>query len=763
MEIEKKIEWLKPERVLKLTNSYKSSFGLNRLFVIGLGKNGVDCALQCKHITEKRFGTDESKVRYLAIAEDKYLADASCEGTVLAENEQIPVIPEEAIYKYLNNPARLPQYALDWFDNGLKNYSPAAPVYGLTKRQCGRVALFHNIKNIIKVIGDAIAAFNGSDKSLEIVITGNMGDVFFGGMFIDLAYILGKMFSICSYPVKVTCYMFAPDTAVLFESDQREQGNYFANTILTKQELDMFQCNKRHFSQQYASSFEVVSDKVPFNAVFILAADQNYRYTLSYAAEKILNRMEILFSKDDDAERIMSYNMLRPNDSHDFRYLSCAAKVSEVPLGKIMTYLCIKVFTLINHALNKNNVGLPLLEHYSKLSTPDERFLAQKAGDLPALEFDERINPVFSARSLKTSSDGANEYVEKWIDRVASSTERGAEICCEEIVNTIIKVCEEAKSDFSKGPFYAEELVKKCIAALRVASVKITSDVEDMREQVERSRNLERTAYMKIKSTPLFVGKAVEQYLFELREYANAACKVRTDDTLLEFYKNVSDKLTDYLENDLGKATEAFVNIAVNRKAIIEEISADTSEFSCVMDAFSLNDEDVRAKLDELVESVSEDTLSKALVASGILSVDEEDETGLARSVVNIVLQCFDSLLSMSFGELCEYFGKRDIIHKSVDNCIESVSVKAPMGDDFAIDRVICPKATKQDDIAGLRAVYTGMNYIWNGSVMNHTVAVSQIKADVQLDKFPDYDQWENMHYAYVNDSLKKHGIHIFR
>ena len=62
MEIEKKIEWLKPERVLKLTNQYKSLFGINRLFVIGLGKNGVDCALRCKHITEKRFGTDDKKV-----------------------------------------------------------------------------------------------------------------------------------------------------------------------------------------------------------------------------------------------------------------------------------------------------------------------------------------------------------------------------------------------------------------------------------------------------------------------------------------------------------------------------------------------------------------------------------------------------------------------------------------------------------------------------------------------------------------------------
>ena len=32
----------------------------------------------------------------------------------------------------------------------------------------------------------------------------------------------------------------------------------------------------------------------------------------------------------------------------------------------------------------------------------------------------------------------------------------------------------------------------------------------------------------------------------------------------------------------------------------------------------------------------------------------------------------------------------------------------------------------------------------------------------VQLEKFSGYELWENMHYAYVNDSLKKHGIRIF-
>lgn len=763
MEIEKKIAWLMPERVMKLTDKFKSLFGINRLFVIGLGKNGVDCALRCKHITEKRFGTDDKKVRFLGIAEDKYLESASCEGTALSAIECIPVVPEEAIYKYLNNPARLPQYATEWFDSGLKNYSPATPVYGLTKRQCGRVALFHNIKSIIHSIGEAMSAFAGSDKSLEIILTGNMGDVFFGGMFIDMAYILKKLFSDVPYPVKVNCYMFAPDTAVMFEDDQREQGNYFANTILTKNELDKFQCMKKPFVQKYTSSFEVNSDKPPFNACFIAAAEKNYEYTLDSAAEKILNRMEILFTKDDDAERIMAYNMLRSNDSHDFRYLSYGVQVCEIPLGKIMSYLCIKVFTLINHELNKNNVGEMLLGHYSSIATPDERFLAQKGGDLPALDFDERINPAFSTRALKISSDSADEYVDTWLKRIMASTEKGAAICLEEISSSIIKVCEEAKSDFSKGPFYAEELIRKCLHQLRVSSAKITADMDDLSDQVERSKNLARTAYMKVKTSPLFVGKAVEQYLYELREYANSNCKLKTGSTLVQFYGDLSDKLTEYLENDLHKTAEAFENIAVNRKAIFEEITRDDSDISCAFDAISLTDKQVTDKLDKLVEEVPADLLSKAFVQSGILELPPEDETALAKAVVNIVLKCFSSFLSKSFSEFCEFFGKKDIIRFSVDKCIERVNVCAPVGDDFDLNRVICPKSTKQDDIAELRAKYNGMHYIWNGSVMNMSTSVSRIMADVQLDKFPDYVQWENMHYAYVNDSLKKHGIHIFR
>lgn len=762
MEIEKNVAWLKPERVLKLTDQHKNLFGSNRMFIIGLGKNGVDCALRCKHITEKRFGTDSKKMRYLGIGESKYLESAECEGTILTEEERVSVVPEDAIYKYLNSPGRLPEYAQSWFDDGLKNYSPAAPIYGLNKRQCGRIALFHYINMIIKRISESMAAFCDSDKAVEVVLTGNAGDIFFGGMFIDIAYILKKLFETAPYPVKVNCYMFMPDTAVLFEYDQREQGNYFANSILTKKELDKFQCNKTAFNQKYTASFEVSSDKVPFNAVFITRAEKNYSYTLDMTAEKILNRMEIIFTKDDDAERIMSYNMLKQNESHDFRYLAFNVNVREIPLGDIVSYLCIKVFTLINHSLNKNNVGLSLLKEYGAMVTPDEKMLAQKGGDCPALDFDENINPCFSAKALKVSNEGAEEYITKWLDRITASTEKGSDFACDEILNRVTKFCDEAKVDFSKGPFYAAELLRKCLADLRVAIAKVNADITDMEEQVLRSRKLVDEAYKKIKTIPLFLAKNAEQYIFELKEYAECSCKLRTGGTLKNFYQSVYDQLNEYLENVIGKATEAFESVAVNRKSIIEEFSRDTSEIFCAVKSFTLNTEGVTDKLDKLVEEIPESKLSEALVESGILDVSLEDEKALPSAVLNIVLKCFPEFLSKNFAEMGEFFGVEEPIRNSVKECIDSVDVWTPVTDDFALNRVVCPKPTRQDDVIALRGEYTGMNYIWNGSVLNMTTAVSQIKAGIKLEEFPDYDQWENMHYAYVNDSLKKHGLHVY-
>lgn len=760
MEIGQKTEWLKPERIQKLYDGQKSHFGMNRLLIIGIGRNGTDCALHCMHITEKRFGRDPKKVRFLCIGEQKQLESASYEGSVPGDGDVIPIVPEEAIYKYLNNPAKLPQDALDWFDQGLKNYSPATPTYGLTKRQCGRIALFHNLKPLIKLCGRILADFGGGDKPLDIIITGNLGDTFFGGMFIDIAYIMGRLFADVPYPVKINSCLFAADTASLIETDGRDIGGYSANTIVTKSELDKFQVHHRHFHQKYSASFEVDTDKPPFNACFLIPADASYELTMNTAAEKILSRMEVLFSKDDDAERIMSYNMLKADESHEFRYLAFGMRGEEIPLGKIMAYLGIKLFTRLNHTLNANNVGLEQLSRYKALVTPNAEYVASKSGNVPKLDFDERMNPAFSAKSVKGNGEEALSAVETWLSALRSAVINGAPECAKSIAESIIGDCENAKTDFGKGPFYAQEILKKCFAEIRVASAKLKADLEDMKEQVERTRILERNAMKKVKSA-IFVNKAVEQYLFELNGYAEASAAVGTAKPMIDFFDQLHGLLNDYYTNVLQKAIDPFEQISVNRGGIIDSIDAEYEGSSCVGEMFPL-DEKVRGKLDELSESVPREKLEQYFRESGILNLPEDDEKALARAVTRILRQCFEKELSMDSVEMCEYFGIESCISGAIKNCIDGAAVKTPVTDNFSITRVICPRSVRQEDIAELRKTHHGISYIWNGSVCAHFTGAAAICAGAQLEDFKGYQQWENMHYAYVNDSLKKHGIHIF-
>ncbi len=762
MEIEQKTEWLKPERIEKLYEGHKSLFGMNRLFIIGIGKNGTDCALRCMHLTQRRYGNDPRRVRFLCIGEQKQLSESSYEGTVPSDGFILPIAADEAIYKYLNDPAKLPEYTLSWFDKGLKNYSPATPTYGLTKRQCGRLALFHCIGEILELAGGALKDFGGSDKPLDIVLAGNLGDTFFGGMFIDLAYILGKLFESSSYPVRINAYLFAADTAALIEADSRDIGHYSANTIVAKSELDKFQCHKRRFSQKYSDSFEVDSDKPPFSACFLIPAEKSYDLTMSKAAEKILNRMEILFSKDDDAERILSYNMLRPDASHEFRYLAYDVSAAEIPAGKIMSYLGIKLFTRLNHTLNQNSVGEMQLNRYAALVSPTMELVASKGGQDPRLEFDERTTPAFSAKSIRGGEE-ALSFVEKWLSSMKAAIKKGTPICVKEISDRIIADCEAAKTDFAKGPFYAQEILKKCFAVLRVSAAKIRAEQSDNAEQVERARKLERGAMNKVKTSALFVNKAVEQYLFELKGYADASLAVCTAKPMLEFYQALTDRLNEYGTTVLQKAIDPFEQISVNKGGIIEEINADPSDRSCVSEAFSLKDEGVLAKLDELSDSIPEELLEKYFKESGILSLPEDDEKALAAAVVTILRKCFSEQLSMNYGEMCEYFGVSGGMSSTLKGCIDRAKVSAPVSDSMSITRIICPKSVRQEDIAELRRQYKGVGYIWNGSVCLHETAAAAVCGGAQLEKFSGYQQWENMHYAYVNDSLKKHGIHIFR
>lgn len=205
----------------------------------------------------------------------------------------------------------------------------------------------------MKLTGEAIADFSGSDRSLEIVITGNLGDVFCGGMFIDLPYILAKLFSDAPYPVKFTGTSLRRTQPRWSKLISATSAAIRRTRSVAEAGLDKFQLHRKRFTQKYSRTFEVDSDKPPYSACFLIPAADSYDLTMSRTAEKILNRMEIIFSKDDDAERIISYNMLRPEAAHDFRYLAFNVMACEIPTGKIMSYLAIKLFERLTARLTE--------------------------------------------------------------------------------------------------------------------------------------------------------------------------------------------------------------------------------------------------------------------------------------------------------------------------------------------------------------------------------------------------------------------------
>ncbi len=760
MDNEKLIDWLKPDRIMKLYAGRKTRFGTKRLYVVGIGKNGTECLMRCKHIAENRYKTDNTKIRFLAVGEDKMLDAAEFCGSVLRDEEKLRIVPDDAIYKYLNAPERLPETALSWFDTGLKNYTPAKPAYGLQKRQCGRVALFHYFNDLLKIFGDAISAFSDSNAPLDIVVTGNMGDAFFGGMVIDIGYILKSLFETAKYPVNVTAYMFAGDTSKLFEKDSRELGNYYANTIVTKAELDSFQCRKTRFSQKYTQSFAVDTDKPPYSACYINAAESTYEATLEAAALKILSECEIVYVRDDDADKIMSYNML--GKEHSFRYLACDTAVNEIPMGRIMSYLSVKLFMSFNRMLNKNSVSSMEMGKLIGKLTPNAQFLASKAGVLPKLEFNEELNPLFSVKSLKNGMEASRRYVSDNVEKFAELCRNGSDIVLPAVFDEVVSICEEAKNNFDKGPFYAVEVVKKSLAELRVAIAKIKTEMEDIGETMAREERMVKVSYKKIKNFPTFIAsRMTEEYMAWLDEWGEYKKTEVTAGIVKEFYETLYAKIDEYYKVNLLKSAEMFERIPVNREKILTGESP--YEGFGVTEAFDIFTPEIKSALDKMVDGLPESTRLMAFKRSDLMNVDKGDEMHFPRELVHIVQSCFASFFDQSYEEFCQFFNVEASEAAAIGECLERAAVKTPASDEPALTRMICPKDAPAGELAPLRAVHKGISDIWNDSAADRMVSVVQIKGNVTLNGFKGYEQWENMRYAYVNDSLKKHGIHIFR
>ncbi|MCI5578585.1 MAG: hypothetical protein MR364_03675, partial [Oscillospiraceae bacterium] len=115
----KEYEWLKPDRIMKLYRGSKSAFGTKKLFVVGVGRNGVDCLMRAKHISENRFQKDKTRIRFLGIGVNELVDNAEFCGSVLDNDEKLPIDPDASIYAYLNDPEKLSEIEKDWFDEGL--------------------------------------------------------------------------------------------------------------------------------------------------------------------------------------------------------------------------------------------------------------------------------------------------------------------------------------------------------------------------------------------------------------------------------------------------------------------------------------------------------------------------------------------------------------------------------------------------------------------------------------------------------------------
>ena len=757
-------EWLKPDRVMKLYRGSKSAFGTKRLFVIGIGKNGVDCLMRAKHIAENRFQKDKTRIRYLGIGVNELVDNAEFCGSVLEDGEKLSIDPDEAIYAYLNAPEKMTEFMKEWFDEGLKNYTPNKPVYGLQKRQCGRLALFHYFGSIMKLFGSALTGFGTNDRPLEIALVGNLGDAFFGGMMLDIGYILRTLFETVTYPVTIVTYMFAGDTSEFTEKEGRDLATAYANTIVSKSELDMFQSRKKRFWQQYNNAIEISSDKPAFTACYITNAEATYEETMEKTALKIMCEPGNIFAQDDDAEKIMSYNMLDKEGSHAFRYLAFSSAVNEIPLGKIVSYVSLKMLGKYMWTLRQRSIGEMELGKISGKVAPNAMLLASKAGDIPKIVYTENLNPLFSLHSLKNGSEASKRYVNDKLKETAELCRNGADMMVEELSGQIKKLCENAVLDREKGPYYALEIIKACLQKLTEASKNLEQQIMNIDDDVSREEKLLAAVYKKLKGTPTFMAqKYIESYVDQMKNYAKYRNIQLTGSVVKDFYSRLYDELNKYSDESLRTRTVVFDRIADNTNDILYGESPYLGfGVKEAFDPLSPENAEIRAVLDRMVESVSDDTMALAFKRADLLSAALKGTKELISELLVLVDICVGEFTEKSYDEACQYFTIQNSLASGISDCFERVAITTPTTENVPLTRVICPAKINPSEIAPLHARHKELNDIWNTSASSYSVSIVRIQGAVKLSAFKDYEQWENMRYAYVNDSLKKHGIHIF-
>lgn len=757
MDMDERLEWLMPNRIMKTVNDFKSPVGGSRLFIIGIGMNGVDIALRCKDFAENFCDFDSQTIRFLGIDLAENLKSSEYCGSKLLDTERIEIDPEEAIYPYLNAPERLPEPVREWFDEGLFNYTQKTPVYGRSKRQCARLCVFHYIDKIMNEFKRAHTDFSKGKKPLEIMLAGNLGDPFFGGMAVDLAYIARSVFGSVSYSARICAHMLTADTAPLQGLSGRDLAAFYANTVVTKSELDGFQSKRCRFTQTYSPKVALQCDSSPFSICSIYAAESTYDLTADKVAVRIMSDFSIPYTQDGDIDKKLTNNMLCRDKKRRFNYITGESVFNIVPVTKIFCYLSLKILDKLDGYLCKNTISEMELGLLKAKVCPDALILASKAGSVPKFEFDEIINPLFSFESLKRGCNASMKYVTDRLETIQNLCESASEGYSQELCDYVVKICEDAVFDIKKGPRYAEGIVKGCLKALKERSEKIRSAFGEIDEDVSRAEANLKAFHRKLKAPGFIAKKAVEPYIDKLKEFTELKKLQLTGWIMVAFYDKLGLLLDKYANEKLCKMTNVFnsAKMLLDSDAILKN----PPQNGFVHEIFDPSTEKAREVLDRVVSSLSADKEEMVFKRIILQTLYRGDSAAIAREISRIAATCFSELFSKGIDKLNDEFGGGKTLANVLTDCVSNILIATPTDSEQAITRIVLPKECESCNYRES----AGEEMLVNVSTMRNAAFVTQVKGGVRLDKFRDYEQWENMRYAYVNDSLKRQGIHIFK
>lgn len=757
MDFDERMEWLSPNRIMKTIRGLKNPVCGRRLFIIGIGKNGVDVTLRCKDFAENYCDFDQHSIQFLGIDLSNNLKSVEYNGSTLINTERIEIDPDAAIYPYLNDPNLLPESTREWFDDGLFNYTQNKPVYGATKRQCARLCVFHYLGKLMNHFERARDDFSEGKIPLEIVVTGNLGDAFFGGMVIDLAYIIRSIFESVSYSVRICAHLLAADTAPLQGLTGRDLAAFYANTVVAKSELDSFQCKRRKFAQTYSPGVALQSNSSPFSACNIYAADETYDSTADRLAVRIMSNFSAPKAQNNDIEKKCSYNMLNPGAKRIFRYITGVSVINVVPIAKMLCYLSLKTVVELDAFLSKNTMNSTDLGILKGKVCPDALMLASKAGEIPRFEFDETFNPLFSYESLKRGSNASMKYVTDRLETIQSLCESASEAYLKELYDYVVNICEDAIYDIKKGPRYAEGIVMGCMSALRQRANATRQTLGDIDGNIAFEENGLKAFHQRLKAPGFIARKFVEPYVDRLKSFTELKRSQLTGWIMVAFYDKLYSMFEQYMNKNLCKLTNFFN--AASELVNSDKILKFPSQNEFIREVFDPSDVNVRDALDRAVIGLSNDRKHIVFKRINLRVLYQSDSMKIAGEVVKMSEMCFGDLLLKDFEGLCNSFGAGESLANIISKCVRELSITTPSDDEHPITRVVLPEGCKCCDLPN----HDDGELIINDSTMRNAVFVTQIKGGVRIDKFRDYEQWENMRYAYVNDSLKRQGIHIFK